>query len=119
MKKLFILTAFLFIISTPLHAFVTQGNTDTSINYRDFRPYNNGYIVTLVNLSSQAKFDFYIIFRGFDSSRSEIYRKRIPIDLLEGNGKSPLYLPNFNEKIIYWKVETQKLEEFDVHVRNP
>ena len=115
----FVILSTLLITTTSAVAFTSQGNTNTSINYRDFYPHGNGYKVTLVNLSSQAKYNFYIIFSGFDYRRSEIYRKRIPVDLLKGGGDLSLYLPDFNDDIIYWKVEFEKLKEFDIHVRNP
>ena len=60
--------------------------------------------------------EFYLIVRGLDFSGHTIYRKRIYIDFIEGNGDIIFNLPGYSDRISTWRLEYKKVPERDVRI---
>jgi hypothetical protein len=108
-----ILTIF---ISTNSIAFISFGNITSTLDYKNFRQQDDGYTFTLVNKSTNEISEFYVIIRGYDYRKNTIYRKRIYVDFLEGNGELTFFLPGYDERIFEVDIKTEKRMQLDVRI---
>ena len=86
------------------------------MDYKDFQRNDKGYTFTLRNEASNERAEFYLIVRGLDFSGKTVYRKRIYVDFIEGNGDLMFNLSGHNDRISSWSLEYKKVLERDVRI---
>lgn len=120
MKRILMLSAFLFLLFLPAtsSAFLAWGRTNISyLEYKDFVRDGDGYIITLVNTHQRELVEFYVIVHGTDAHGSVIYRQRFYVDFIPGNGQIRYFIPGYDNRIFNMQVMGKKLPEFDTYAR--
>jgi len=99
-------------IASPSTAFMSSGHVRNThfLDYRDFQYSGNGYSFTLVNGTYRDKEEFYLIIRGLDISDKTVFRKRLFIDFIDGNGSKSFFFPSHH---------TDKVNNIDIRYEQP
>lgn len=119
MKRAIVFTAAALLLSaTSVFAFMSSGhvNNISFMEFTDFERNGDGYTFTLRNGVTNDRSEFYLIVRGLDFLGRTVYRKRVYIDFLEGNGEKKFTLPVYNSRISSWYLEYKKVPERDVRI---
>ena len=102
-----------FLVPRSVMCFMSWGDIDENLAYEDFEllPDDSGYSFTLINKSTEAMVDSYIVVYGLGIMNQVVYRYGFRIRFLEGEGTYSTVLPPSTEEI--WQIRFEVYGNFD------